>query len=88
MSYERAEYEFPIDVVDHHFKANAPTGIYLLSGKWHLAVHDSVAEAELQIAGALLVATLSFDLPARPTNVEPLGLRTFLHWQQQVSSPS
>jgi hypothetical protein len=88
MSYERAKYEFPIDIVDQHFKANAPAGIYLLSGKWHLAVHDSVAEAELQIAGALLVATLSFELPARPTDVAPLHPQTFLQWQQQVSSPS
>jgi hypothetical protein len=87
MSYERAKYEFPIDVVDQHFKANAPTGIYLLCGKWHLAVHDSIAEIELQTAGALLVATLTFDLPARPTDVAPVGAHTMLQWQQ-VSSRS
>jgi hypothetical protein len=78
MSLERAKYEFPIDVVDQHHKANAPTGIYLLGGLWHLAVHDSVAEAELIGAGALLVATLSFDLPARPRNVTAVSPAAFL----------
>jgi hypothetical protein len=78
MSIERAKYEFPIDVVDQHHRVDAPTGIYLLAGRWHLAAHDSVAEMELVGAGALLVATLSFDLPVRPRDVVAVSPAVFL----------
>lgn len=77
MSFERPEYEYPIDVIDQHHRADAPAGIYLLAGKWHLAVHDSVAEALLIDQGALHVATLSFDLPARPGAVRAMPLEMF-----------
>ena len=83
MSLERAKYEFPIDVVDQHHKADAPAGVYLLDGAWHLAVHDSVAELELIGAGALLVATLSFQLPARPRHVTAVSAAAFLPLAQQ-----
>jgi hypothetical protein len=69
MSYERAKYEFPIDGIAHHEKAEAPTGIYLLDGCWHMAAHDSVAELQLLAQGALLIATLTFTPPARPSLV-------------------
>ena len=85
MSSERAKYEFPIDVVDQHHRADAPAGIYLLAGCWHMAVHDSVAEAELRAAGALLVATLSFALPVRPQDVAAVSPAAFLQLAQQPS---
>ena len=78
MSSERAKYEFPIDVVDQHHKVDAPAGVYLLGGRWHLAVHDSVAELELIAAGALLVATLSFHPPSRPRNITVVSATAFL----------
>lgn len=82
MSFERAKYEFPIDVVDQHHKADAPTGVYLLNGEWRLAVHDSVAEFELLMDGALLIATLSFALPVRPRDVAAVAPAAFLSVQQ------
>lgn len=82
MSFARAKYEFPIDVVDQHHKADAPTGVYLLNGEWRLAVHGSVAEFELLVEGALLIATLSFALPTRPRNVAAVQPATFLSLQQ------
>ena len=85
MSLERAKYEFPIDVVDQHHKADAPTGVYLLRGEWHLAVHNSIAEFELQLEGALLVATLTFDLPARPRNVAAVAPHAFLPQRHAAS---
>ena len=78
MSFERAKYEFPIDVFDQRHKADAPAGIYLLAGEWHLAVHDSLAEQTLIEAGALLVATLSFHVPVRPRDVELVDAAMFL----------
>lgn len=82
MSFERAKYEFPIDVVDQHHKADAPTGVYLLNGEWRLAAHDSVAEFELLMDGALLIATLSFALPVRPRDVAAVASAAFLSVQQ------
>ncbi len=63
------EYEFPIDDITPREKADAPAGIYLLEGEWHIAAHDSVAEALLVDRGGLLVATLTFTLPARPLQI-------------------
>ena len=45
MKYERAKYEFPIDDIARREKADAPAGVYLLGGRWHLAAHDSLDEA-------------------------------------------
>jgi hypothetical protein len=86
MSFERAKYEFPIDVIDHQHRAGAPTGIYLLAGEWHLVVHDSVAEILLVDRGALLVATLSFDLPARPHNVMAISAQMLLRHMSAATS--
>jgi hypothetical protein len=77
MSYERAKYEFPIEGIARHQKADAPAGIYLLGGAWHLAAHDSLEEMLLIERGALLVATLTFSPPARITDfakVPPIAL--------------
>lgn len=63
------KYEFPIDDISRRQKADAPAGVYLLGGRWHLAAHDSSAEDQLIAAGALLVATLTFTAPARPAEV-------------------
>lgn len=78
MSFERAKYEFPVDHIEQRHKADAPAGIYLLGGKWHLAAHESSAEDRLIDAGALLVATLTFTSPARPQDVLPLPAIAFL----------
>ncbi|HET9438803.1 MAG TPA: hypothetical protein VFO52_01455 [Longimicrobiales bacterium] len=86
MSFERAKYEFPIDVIDQHHRADAPTGIYLLAGEWRLAVHDSVAEMLLVDAGALLVATLTFDLPRRPGEITEISGSALLHFLQVAAS--
>lgn len=64
MSFERAKYEFPIEGIAYE-KADAPAGVYLLDGGWHLAAHESAAESRLLNAGALLIATLTFGLPLR-----------------------
>ncbi|HEX6064818.1 MAG TPA: hypothetical protein VFZ04_11390 [Longimicrobiales bacterium] len=72
MKYERAKYEFPIDDIARREKADAPAGVYLLGGRWHLAAHDSLAEACLIDAGALLVATLTFRAPALPADISPI----------------
>ena len=72
MKYERPKYEFPIDDIELREKADAPAGVYLLSGRWHLAAHDSLAESHLIDAGALLVATLTFTTPAAPAGIAPL----------------
>ena len=80
MKYDRsAKYEFPIDDVAYREKADAPAGIYLLDGRWHLAAHDSLAESRLIDAGALLVATLTFTAPAPPADVAPVAAATVLH---------
>jgi len=63
------KYEFPIDDIARRQRADASAGVYLLDGRWHLAAHDSTAEDQLVGAGALLVATLTFTVPARPTDV-------------------
>jgi hypothetical protein len=63
------KYEFPIDDIARRQKVDAPAGVYLLGGRWHLAAHDSTAEDQLVAAGALLIATLTFTAPARPTDV-------------------
>lgn len=63
------EYEFPIDELRKREPADAPAGVYLLDGAWHLAAHDSAAEQRLLELGALLVATLTFTPPARPLKV-------------------
>lgn len=78
MKYERAKYEFPIDDIARREKADAPAGVYLLGGRWHLAAHDSLDEACLIDAGALLVATLTFTAPAAPTQVAPLSAAAVL----------
>ena len=82
MSFERAKYEFPIDVIDQHHRAGAPAGIYLLDGEWHLAVHDSAAERVLIDRGALLVATLTFALQSRPVNVSLISAQKLLPYLQ------
>ena len=78
MKYERPKYEFPIDDIELREKADAPAGVYLLGGRWHLAAHDSLAESRLVDAGALLVATLTFSLPAKPAHVAPLAAAAVL----------
>jgi hypothetical protein len=78
MKYERAKYEFPIDDIARREKADAPAGVYLLGGRWHLAAHDSLAEACLIDAGALLVATLTFTAPATPAHLAPLTVAAVL----------
>lgn len=78
MKYERAKYEFPIDDIAHREKADAPAGVYLLRGRWHLAAHDSLAEARLLDAGALLVATLTFTSPAAPSAVATVSAAALL----------
>ncbi len=86
MSYERAKYEFPIEGIARHQKADAPAGIYLLGGAWHLAAHDSLEELILIERGALLVATLAFTLPVRITEVVPVSPISLLrHAQSMVS---
>jgi hypothetical protein len=60
------DYEFPIDHRANREKADAPAGVYLQNGDWHLAAHDSLTEDKLIARGALLVATLTFTPPARP----------------------
>jgi hypothetical protein len=82
MSLERAKYEYPIDIVEDRHKADAPVGIYLLKGDWHLAAHDSLAECLLLDAGALWVATLTFKSPALPTDVTPLPTFSLLQLLQ------
>ena len=86
MSRERAKYEFPIEGIAHHRKADAPAGIYLLEGSWHLAAHDSMEEYQLLDQGALLIATLTFTLPVRPTKVAPISSIFYLQWCQFVGS--
>lgn len=79
MKYERSKYDFPIDDVARRERADAPAGIYLLGGRWHLAAHDSLAESSLIDAGALLVATLTFAPPAAPADLAPLSAAAALH---------
>jgi hypothetical protein len=67
------EYEFPIDDLTRRERADAPAGVYLLDGAWHLAAHDSAAEDRLLELGALLVATLTFTPPARPLHVSEIS---------------
>jgi hypothetical protein len=86
MSYERAKYEFPIDGVVRHQKADAPAGIYLLDGAWHLAAHDSLEELFLIERGALLVATLTFSAPPRITDVAAVPAISLLHHTQFTAS--
>ena len=68
------KYEFPIDDIARQHKADAPAGVYLLDGAWHLAAHDSLAEVLLVDRGALLVATLTFTAPARPIQVSQIDV--------------
>jgi hypothetical protein len=75
---ERSKYDFPIDDIARHEKADAPAGVYLLGGRWHLAAHDSIAESRLIDAGALLVATLTFAPPAVPADLARLPAATVL----------
>lgn len=86
MSYERAKYEFPIPDIDRRARADAPAGVFLLEGAWHLAAHDSTAEAELLAAGALLIATLSFKPAGRPTHVVAGPASAYLHMAQATAS--
>lgn len=86
MSYERAKYEFPIDDIARHHKADAPAGIYLLGAAWHLAAHDSLDELLLIERGALLIATLTFSLPARITDVATVLPNSLLHHAQFTAS--
>jgi hypothetical protein len=86
MSFERAKYEYPIDIVEDRHKADAPVGIYLLDGDWHLAAHDTVAECLLIDAGALWVATLTFRLPALPIDVVALPASAFLQFSRAAVS--
>ncbi len=78
MKYERPKYEFPIDDIARHEKADAPAGIYLLAGRWHLAAHDSFAETRLIDAGALHVATLTFTSLAPPSDIAPIAAASVL----------
>lgn len=82
MSFERAKYVFPIEGIAYE-KADAPAGVYLLDGAWHLAAHESAAENRLINAGALLIATLSFNTQIRSSVV----YRTFpqVHLHQGVT---
>jgi hypothetical protein len=75
-----AKYEFPIDDIARREKADAPAGVYLLGGRWHLAAHDSLAESKLLAAGALLVATLTFSAPARPADVAAVSAASIMRW--------
>lgn len=86
MSSERAKYELPVEGIARHEKADAPAGVYLLDGDWHLAAHDSAAEVRLVERGALLVATLTFSLPARPTNIAMVGPQSVLKLFQFTAS--
>ena len=72
------EYEFPIDHFAQRERADAPAGVYLLDGSWHLAAHDSLAEDRLLECGALLVATLTFTPPARPLDVAEISASAIL----------
>jgi hypothetical protein len=72
------EYEFPIDHLANREKADAPAGVYLLDGDWHLAAHDSQAEERLIERGALLVATLTFTPPVRPLQVSEISAYAIL----------
>ena len=72
------EYEFPIDHFAQREKADAPAGVYLLDGRWHLAAHDSLAEDRLLERGALLVATLTFTPPTRPLDVAGISASAIL----------
>ena len=72
------DYEWPIDHLANREKADAPAGVYLLDGTWHLAAHDSPAEERLLDRGALLVATLTFTPPARPLHVSEISARAIL----------
>ena len=81
----KPDYEFPIDHLAHREKADAPAGVYLLDGTWHLAAHDSAAEARLLDRGALLVATLTFTPPARPLHVAEVSAYAILqHYSTSV----
>jgi hypothetical protein len=86
MSYERAKYEFPIDGIVQHRKSDAPAGIYMLDGSWHLAAHDSLEELLLLEQGALLIATLTFTIPARITEVSAIPAISFLNHTQFIPS--
>ena len=86
MSFERAKYEFPIEGIARHDKADAPAGIYILDGRWHMAAHDSVAEVQLIARGALLVATLAFHAPARPSRVAAISPFSILQLTQFAAS--
>lgn len=78
-------YEFPIDHLANREKADAPAGVYLLDGAWHLAAHDSPAEEKLIARGALLVATLTFTPPARPLQVSEISAYAILqHYSTSV----
>ena len=72
------DYEFPLDHFAQREKADAPAGVYLLDGTWHLAAHDSLAEDRLLERGALLVATLTFAPPARPLHVSEISASIIL----------
>ena len=86
MSSERTKYEFPIPDIDRRCRADAPAGIFLLEGAWHLAAHDSSAEDRLLQAGALLVVTLSFQPPGRPANLIAIGPEICLELNQVTAS--
>ena len=72
------EYEFPIDHFAQREKADAPAGVYLLDGAWHLAAHDSVAEDRLLECGALLIATLTFTPVMPPLHVSRISAAAIL----------
>jgi hypothetical protein len=82
MSFKPAKYEFPIEGIACHEKADAPAGVYLLNGCWHLAAHDSLAESKLLDRGALLIATLTFTLSSRPADVAAMAPQNFLELAQ------
>jgi hypothetical protein len=86
MSYERAKYEFPIEGIAHYRKADAPAGVYMLGGRWHLAAHDSLEELLLLERGALLIATLTFTGPARITEVSTVTPISLLQYMQFIPS--
>lgn len=61
MELEDAEYQYPVEWINHTDGAGRPAGIYLLDGIVRLAARWSPAERALQEAGAIYVATLCFE---------------------------
>ena len=61
MELEDPRYQYPIESINRTAGAGRSVGIYLLDGIVRLAARWSAAERALQEAGAIYVATLSFE---------------------------